>query len=324
MSTMFSPRFWGRAILAVFSVAILLVGPLAPARAETYGSATLPPGTLNYTTASAIAKVLAEKGGLNVLVQPTAGDDVIIPMVGRGEAAIGITNILEIARARKNCGEPNLRLIGRIHALRTAIFVLKDSTMKTIADIKGKRVTLGFSAMPTISTLMRAILATGGLTEKDVTPVLVPNVVRSADDFIAGSSDMFFFAFGAPKVREVDATVGGIRALTINDAGMAAARKVTPYGYLTTVQPGPVFIGVDHPMKVYSFDNQLKTSARTPADLIYKLIDTLVKNKADVVAIQPALREMSAAGMYVDYGMPYHPGALKYFKDHHLSPEKLQ
>ena len=65
------------------------------AAAQTYGFATLPPGTLNHTTASAIAKVLKEKGGLNVLVQPTAGDNVIVPMVGRGEAEIGITNIME-------------------------------------------------------------------------------------------------------------------------------------------------------------------------------------------------------------------------------------
>ena len=49
--------------------------------AQTYGFATLQPGTLNHTTASAIAKVLKEKAGLNMLVQPTAGDTVIIPMV---------------------------------------------------------------------------------------------------------------------------------------------------------------------------------------------------------------------------------------------------
>jgi len=318
-----SHRLCGRAVLAAFAAAMLLAGPLSAARAKTYGFATLPPGTLNYTTASAIAKVIEQKAGLNVLVQPTAGDNVIIPMVGRGEAAIGITNILEVARAREGGHEPNLRLIGKIHALRTAFFVRKDSAMKTIADMKGKRVTMGFSAMPTISTLMRAMLATGGLTGKDIVPVMVPNVVRSADDFVSGSADMFFFAFGAPKVREVDATMGGIRALAIDESGMLAARKVTPYGYLTSVSPGPVFIGVDHPMKVYSFDNLLITNADAPADLIYKVIDTLVKNKADVVAVQPVLREFSAASMYVNYGMPYHRGALKYFKEHHLTPQAL-
>ena len=59
---------------------------MAPAVfAQTYGFATLPPGTLNHTTASAISKVLKEKGGLNMLVQPTAGDQVIVPMTGRDE-----------------------------------------------------------------------------------------------------------------------------------------------------------------------------------------------------------------------------------------------
>ena len=50
------------------------------------------PGTLNHTTGTAIAKVAKEKAGLNALVQPTAGESVIIPIVGRGEAEIGIAN----------------------------------------------------------------------------------------------------------------------------------------------------------------------------------------------------------------------------------------
>ena len=89
--------------------------------------------------------------------------------------------------------------------------------MKTIADLKGKRVTMGYSAMRTIDHASRAMLATAGLTDKDVKPVLVPNVMRSADDFVSGAADMFFFAFGGPKVREVDATVGGIRVLEIDE-----------------------------------------------------------------------------------------------------------
>ena len=53
------------------------------ASAQTYGIATMPPGTLSHTTASAIAKVLKEKGGMNVLVQPTAGETTLLPLVGR-------------------------------------------------------------------------------------------------------------------------------------------------------------------------------------------------------------------------------------------------
>ncbi|TMH46914.1 MAG: hypothetical protein E6H54_01190 [Betaproteobacteria bacterium] len=189
-------------------------------------------------------------------------------------------------------------------------------------DMKSRRVELGYSAMRTIDLLTRAILATAGLTERDVRAVLVPNVVRGADDFASGASDMFFFAFGGPKVREIDASLP-LRVLEIDEKGMAAARKITPYGFLTQVQPGPIYIGVEQPMKVYSFDNLFLTNSKVPDDLVYKILDTLEKNKPDLVAVQPVLRAFSAAGGYKQYDMPYHPGALKYYEEHKLQPKPL-
>jgi hypothetical protein len=261
---------------------------------------------------------------MNVLVQPTAGDNVIVPMVGRGEAEIGITNIMEPQDGLSR-GFRDLRLITAVHALRTPFFVRKDSGMQTIADLKGKRVSLGFSAMRNIDTVARAMLASAGLTEADVKPVLVPNVIRSADDFVSGAADMFFFAFGAPKVREVDVTVGGIRVLAIDDKGMPAARKIMPWGYLTDVAPGPIFIGVEKPMKVYSFDNVLLTHAKVPDETIYKILDTMEKNKPELIAVQPVLREFSPEFGYKQYGgVAYHSGALKYFKDRNVQPKALE
>src|SRR5581483_1153632 len=292
------------------------------AAAQTYGFATMQPGTLNHTSGSAIAKVLKEKAGMNVVVQPTAGESVMIPLVARGEAEIGIANIFEVEAAK--AANPNLRLIGSLHPLRGAFWVRKDTAMKTIADLKGKRVGMGYSAMRTLDPMIKAILATGGLTEKDVTPVLIPNVIRGADDFTAGSADMFFFAFGAPKVREVDATVGGIRALEIPASGMPAAKKILPEGYLTPASPSPFFVGVDHPMSVYTWDNMIFTNNKVSDDVVYKLIDTLEKNKADLVSIQPALREFSAPALYKGYDIPYHPGALKYFKEHNIQAKSIQ
>jgi TRAP transporter TAXI family solute receptor len=310
-------------LLTASCVLAALGAPVTTASAQTYGFATLQPGTLNHTTASAAAKVLKEKAGLNVLVQPTAGDNVIIPMVGRGEAEIGISNIMEVQEGLDR-GQKELRLIAAAHALRTPYFVRKDSTMRTIADLRGKRVTMGYSAMRALDPVARAMLATANLTEKDIVPVLVPNVVRSADDFAAGAADMFFFAFGAPKVREVDVTVGGIRVLEIDEKGMPAARKIMPWGYLTQVTPGPIFIGVEKPMSVYSFDNVIFTSAKVKDELVYKILDTLENNKPDLVAIQPVLREFSAANGYKKYGVPYHPAALKYFTERKLEPKTLE
>ena len=134
------------------------------------------------------------------------------------------------------------------------------------------------------------------------------------------TEDTFYFAFGAPKVREVDATVGGIRVLEIPDSGMAAARKIFPEGYLSPAAPGPFFIGVDKPMGVYTWDNLLFTNAKVKDEQVYKIIEAMAKNKDDLVAIQPALRSFTAAGLYKNYGVPYHPGALKYFNDNKIEP----
>jgi hypothetical protein len=186
------------------------------ASAQTYGFATLPAGTLSHVISSAISKAMKERAGLNVLVQPAAGGNVIVPLVGRGEAEVGLVNIME-AQDGLDGGLKDLRLIGAAQGLRTPFFVRKDSGMFKVADLKGKRVTMGYSAMRQIDQVTRAVLASAGLTEADVRPVLVPNVVRSADDFMAGNSDMFFFTFGGPKVREADATVGGVRAVKVGD-----------------------------------------------------------------------------------------------------------
>ncbi|NWG25861.1 MAG: TAXI family TRAP transporter solute-binding subunit [Pseudorhodoplanes sp.] len=309
-------------MLALSAGLLAMTVAVAPAIAQTFGIATMQPGTLNHTTGSAIAKVLKEKGGMNVLVQPTAGETVMMPIVARGEADLGIANIMETEAAAP--ANKDLRLVGTIHTLKGAFFVRKDSGMRTMADLKGKKVASGYSAMKTIDPLARAMLATGGLEEKDISPVLVPNVVRGADDFTSGTSDMFFFAFGAPKVREVDATVGGIRALEVPESGMAAAKKIMPWGYLTMVQPGPFFIGVEKPMNVYTWDNMLFTNAKVKDEVIYKIIETLENNKSELVSVQPALREFSAAGLYKKYDIPYHPGALKYFQDKKIEAQPLQ
>ncbi len=171
------------------------------------------PGTLTHTVASAIAKTLKEKGGLNTLVQATAGESVLIPMVARNEMELGMANMLEVVEGIETGKLQNdLRIIGSIYVLRMAFFARKDSGIVNMADVKGKRVPAGYSAMRTLDKNTQAMLATAGLTLNDVKPVMVPNVLRGGDDFMSGANDMFMFSFGGPKVREADATVGGVRA----------------------------------------------------------------------------------------------------------------
>jgi hypothetical protein len=77
-------------------------------------------------------------------------------------------------------------------------------------------------------------------------------------------------------------------------------------------------------MSVYTWDNMVFTNAKVSDETVYKFIDTLENNKAELISIQPALREFSAAGLYKSYNIPYHPGALKYFKDHNVQAKAIQ
>jgi TRAP transporter TAXI family solute receptor len=322
MQSVFARREVAVALFSASIGAMALAASTTPAAAQTYGFATLQPGTLNHTTASAIAKVLKEKAGLNALVQPTAGDQVIVPMVARGEAEIGISNAMEVHDGLSR-GFSDLRIIAAVHALRVGFFVRKDGDIRSVADLKGKRVPYGFSAMRALEPTVRAILATADLSEKDIKPVLVPNVIRSADDFASGAADAFYFAFGAPKVREVDVTVGGIRMTEISAQGMVAARKIERWGYLTDINPGPIFVGVEKPMKVYSFDNLIFTSSKASDEFVLKILDTLFNNKDELIAVQPVLREFTPAFAYKQYEVAYHPGAVKYFKEHNVAPKAV-
>jgi len=321
MQSVFARREVAVALFSASIGAMALAASTTPAAAQTYGFATLQPGTLNHTTASAIAKVLKEKAGLNALVQPTAGDQ-IVPMVARGEAEIGISNAMEVHDGLSR-GFSDLRIIAAVHALRVGFFVRKDGDIRSVADLKGKRVPYGFSAMRALEPTVRAILATADLSEKDIKPVLVPNVIRSADDFASGAADAFYFAFGAPKVREVDVTVGGIRMTEISAQGMVAARKIERWGYLTDINPGPIFVGVEKPMKVYSFDNLIFTSSKASDEFVLKILDTLFNNKDELIAVQPVLREFTPAFAYKQYEVAYHPGAVKYFKEHNVAPKAV-
>jgi TRAP transporter TAXI family solute receptor len=312
-----------RSLAAALAGAAAAIAFTATASAQTFGFAAMQAGTINHTTSSAISKVLKEKGNLNTLVQATAGESVMIAIVNRGEADFAMANAPELgALIDKN---PQLRMIGPVYTLKTGFWVRKDSGMKMVSDLKNKRVTMGYSAMRALDPMSRAILAAGGLTEKDIKPVMVPNVMRSADDFVSGAADMFMFAFGAPKVREVDASVGGLRFLEIDPTpGMDAARKISQFGYLSDIAPGPIFVGVDRPMKTYTIDNILFTHAKVADDVVYKLIETMENNKKDMIAIAPNLREFAAANLYKDYKFPFHPGALKYFKDKSIAAKAFQ
>ncbi len=128
----------------------------------------------------------------------------------------------------------NVGVIARLFPLRVGILVRSDSKIKTVADLKGHSLTYGYVSQVTIKNVVDSILAAGGITPKDIRPVMVPNVLRGADEFVSGRADAFFFALNSGKVSEVDASVGGVRFLPLPDTKEAEQKMqaIVPESYL--------------------------------------------------------------------------------------------
>jgi len=290
--------------------------------AQNLALGTMGQGTSSYAAGAALSQILQQHTGRNTTVLPNSGETTILPLVNNGELDLGIASIMEVVQAVQGVGvfenrpQEDILALGVIHPLKVGIYVRADSDIETVADLAGRRYTTGFTAMGTIDLVSQAILASGGLTYNDVQQVQVPNVVRGADDFIAGRVDAFFFALGAAKVLEADASAGGLRLLPIDDSeeARAAMAAVFPYGYLLEQPVTDGMAGMDAPQNVFSYDNLLLINASVPDDQARAITAALVEN-VDAIRQNPQLRDFDPAAMYKIFPFEYHPGAVSYYED---------
>ena len=131
--------------------AVAVLGAASAAQAQVVGMGTSKQGGFTYSAGAAIAKV-ATKEGLRMLVRPYGGSGVYVPAVNKGELQFALANALETLYAVTGTGayegrkQPNIRVVSVMLPLRVAIFTRKDSPIKSISDLKGKRVPGVFAA----------------------------------------------------------------------------------------------------------------------------------------------------------------------------------
>jgi TRAP transporter TAXI family solute receptor len=318
--------------MKVFATAICcLAAPLlvGAAAAQTVSVITTPPGSFTHSAGAAIAKVITEKSKIRAILQAQAASAVIAVAAGTGEFGMG--NAHDTTFYVTGTGEyegqpprPNLRNIGPLSIYRVALHVREDSPMRHIKDLKGKRVSAGFTAQKAIGRIIEAHLANAGLSYDDVQKVLVPNVRSSADDFIGGKTDMLFFALGSAAVKQAAASVGGLRVLTIEDTPEARERmqKVLPGSYVLNVKPAPNIEGIKEPTNIVAFDMQFFTNKDVPDDIVYAVTKALHQNKEALVqAFRPMAMFDPKKMAKPLQSVPFHPGALKYYQEVGLVPK---
>ena len=311
--------------LGMFATAALATAITAatPASAQIYSLGTGKQGFFTYSAGAAIAKVAAD-GGLNLRVKPFGGTSAYVPGVNAGEQQFGLANELETHYAvtgeviYKDKPQPDLRVVAVLTPLYSEFFVRKDSPIKTIADLKGKRVPSDYASQRVLDVLTKGSLANGGLSYDDVQKVPVPNVVGGADEFAKGNADVFMFALGSGKVSEVDAQVGGVRVLPVDHSkeAMDRLRKFIPVAYATQVQAGKGNTGVDGSTWVYAYDYLVLANSKVDDEVVYKLTKLMHDHKAELAANFGALNGFNPKRMAKDMGpVQFHPGAIKFYKE---------
>ena len=303
----------------------LALGLLAAgaAGAQTIGIVTTPAGSFSNSAGQAIAKTLVDSARLRAVVQAQASTG--FEEVESGAADFNVSNAFDATFFSTGTGEyqgrgkrPAMRYVGALIPYRVAMHVRADSSIATIKDLKGKRVSSDFNAQKTIGRIVEAHLANAGLGYGDVVKVPAPNVVRQAEDFMSGKVDVLFFALGSAAIKQANASVGGLRVLEV-DTSRAAMRRteaLLPGAYVMRVSPNPALDGITKPTNLIAFDMVLITNAKVPDEVVYRVARALHDNKQDLVATFPpfALFQPQNMGKALK-GVPMHPGAVRYYKE---------
>lgn len=293
---------------------------------QVYVIGTNAQGSIAYSSGATIAKLMADKAGLQFRVQPGAGSSTFVPMMDRGEIDFGFNNALEVSEGWNGKetfeGKPNknMRLVVNVFPLQIGIAVVANGPIKTIKDAKGKTIPSDFTGQTTIRTVQEAILQNGGATQADFKGFPVPNYVKGMEALGDGRVDIALMGPGTGASREAHAKLssqGGIRFIDLDAKPDAVARmkKLFPAAFLMKLEADPAVPGFAAAAHVMAYPYFLTTGKHVPEDVIYRLVKEMHPAKATLAAGFSQFKGFDQKSMNPQNEVPYHPGALKAYKE---------
>jgi TRAP transporter TAXI family solute receptor len=321
---------------ALIAAAVLVVPAPASAqpmpRSVTLG--TNPPGSVFYTMASGLAKVASGSAPFTTTLQPFSGTSTFLPLLNSGELEFGVVNAVDMALAYRGPSfkiggrnpfphSPDVRLVMRGSPLMVGLLVRKDSPMKTVYDVRGKRMTGEYPAQLAVWYNMFGLLASAGLTWNDVKVVPVPAVNDGVDALVQGRADVTEHALDSAKVREADAAVG-VRHLSADcsPAGQERIRTAVPGYYGRVVRAGQAAAVVEDTCFI-AYDIYVAAGKAVPEPVVEAMTRAIWDHVDQLVPVHPLFKEWTRERT-VDPGVtiPYHPGAIRFYRAHHVwTPE---
>ena len=275
---------------------------------------------------AAVSNVVSSHSDHQMRPQAMAGTQQYMTGVDMGRIDFGISNSMQyymgVTGTMLSDGQPhdNLRIVATLAPFVQGVIVTKNSGVTSVAELKGKRIPSGYNASPLFEYFWDAFLAGSGLSRDDVSGVPVTSLPNSWQAFREGQVDAVIAAAGSAAVREMNATIdGGIRYIPLEpDANMMAALPTTR---IEQVDPAEGLDGIEAPTGLHVYETVLFANKDVPDEAVYAVAKALAENEAALKASGPLWANYSTAKIHTDFGMDYHPGALRYYEEAGLNAQ---
>lgn len=236
---------------------------------------------------------------------------------GRGEAAFTLADALSDAwRGNEEAGFKQkldkLRGISGLYNNYIQIVANADSGIRTLADLKGKRVSVGAARSGT-ELNAREIFKAAGLSYADLAKVEYLPFGESVE---------------LMKNRQLDATLqsAGLGVASIRDLATAIKIVVIPVpadvvakvgdpAYQPTVIPANTYTGQTADVPTVAIPNFLVTHAGVPDDVVYRMTKAMYDNLDTLYAAHNAARAIKRENALKGMPVPLHPGAERYYRE---------
>ena len=275
-----------------------------------------------YPVGGMIANAVSQPGKIIVTAQASNGSLANVTGIAGGalESGFSQADVASWAFTGKGVfeGKPNvpgLRLIANLYPESVHLVVRKGSGIKSVADLKGKRVALDEPGSGTLIDA-RIILAAYGLKDADLKPEYIkPN--QAGDKMKDGAIDAFFFVGGAPAgaIAELASSGAGIELVAIDGAQAEAIRKSDLFFSFDLIA-ADTYKGVGA-TRTLAMGAQWVTSDKADANTVYEITKALFSD-----ATQKTLAAGHAKGKFINLenavkgaGIPFHPGAERFYKE---------
>ena len=273
--------------------------------------------------AGATAEVIKKRfPDLNVQVEPGAAL-VNMEKIRNDKADLGwsMTNVLSDALtgtgqwAGKKTDRP--MLVATYYPNVWQLVVPAASDIKTIKDLKGKPVALPARGNTSLADGWEVLLKVNGMKLEDLGPKSYGPVSSNAEavkNRQAMASGWFTVVPGS-FVLDLGSTMK-LRMIPVSEAEFAKIRQMNP-GFIRHVIKAGTYTeqGIADDVHTFQSPTILIASSKTPADAIYKVTKAIVEGRADFVHVSKVMQGVTAKDMAQDYGLPFHPGAVKYYKE---------